>query len=113
MHFTRTHRIKSSIAYQLLRAIRNGSDPMQTKVFPQDNTSVFIKNIQCPFDDTSVKLNIPNTPCCSSLGYYYFRDHLQNVHSITKVNANLIYQAMKEYGTINHLQLKEDLCDIK
>ena len=86
---------------------------MQTKVFPQDNTSVFIENIQCPFHDTSVKYNIPNTPCYSSLVYHYFRDHLRHVHSITKVNADLIYNAMKEYRSINHLQFEEDLCEIR
>jgi hypothetical protein len=90
---------------------------METKIFPQDNSSVFIENIPCPFDNMARKFYkknfIPNTPCHSSLAYHYFKNHLRTVHSITKLNADLIYKAMKNYGTISHVQFEEDLCEIK
>lgn len=114
-HFTRTHCIKSSIAYQLVKAVRNGSDRIKTKIFPQDNTSVSIEDIQCPFDKNSIRFNknnsIPNTPCYSKLVYHGFRNHLRTVHCITKLNSELIYNAMKDYGTISHVQFEEDLCE--
>jgi hypothetical protein len=107
--------MKSSIAYQLVKAIRNGCDPKKTKIFPKDGTTVSIENIQCPFDNTAIKFNkknrIPNTPCYASLAYHYFKNHLRTVHSIRKLNADLIYHAMKDYGTISHVQFEEDLCD--
>jgi len=91
---------------------------METIIFPQDdNSSAVRENIQCPFDNTAIKFNkensIPNTPCYSSLAYHYFKNHLRTVHSITKLNADLIYNAMKNYGTISHVQFEEDLCEIK
>ncbi len=117
IHFTRYHCIKSSIAYKLVKAIRNGCNPIETNIFPQDNTSVYIEKISCPFDNTATKFNkknfIPNTPCYASLTYYYFKNHLRTVHSITKLNADLIYNAMKDYGTISHVQFEEDICEIK
>ncbi|CAF0880397.1 unnamed protein product [Rotaria sordida] len=116
-HFTRTHRIKPSIALQLLKAIQNNWDPIETKIFPQDHTQAFTENIQCPFDDTAIKFtkenSIPNTPCYSSIAFHKFKNHLCSVHSITKLNAKLIYKAMKDYGTISHVQFEEDLCQIK
>ncbi|CAF4490640.1 unnamed protein product, partial [Rotaria sp. Silwood2] len=115
-HFTRTHRLKASIAHQLLKAIRNNCDPIETKIFPQDHTKAFVENIQCPFDDTAIKFtkknSIPNTPCHSSIVGYSFKHHLCHVHSITKLNAKLIYEAMKDCGTISHVQFEEDLCKI-
>ncbi|CAF0727191.1 unnamed protein product [Rotaria sp. Silwood1] len=116
-HFTRTHRIKSSIACELLKAIHNNCDPIETKIFPQDHTKAFIENIQCPFDNTATRFtkenSIPNTPCYSSIVRHSFKHHLCHAHSITKLNAKLIYKAMTDYGTISHIQFEEDLCDIK
>jgi hypothetical protein len=107
--------MKSSMAYQLVKAIRNGYDPIETKIFPQNNPTGFNENISCPFDNSAKKFNkknsIPNTPCYSSLSYHYFKNHLRTVHSITKLNADLIYDAMKNYGTISHVQFEEDLCE--
>lgn len=115
IHFTRYHSIKSSIAYQLVKAIRNNCDPSETKIFPQDNTSICMENISCPFDEIRQKFtkkhSIPNTPCHSTVAYHYFRDHLRKIHSITKLNTNLILKAIKERGTISHIQFKDDLCE--
>jgi hypothetical protein len=90
---------------------------MTTKIFPQDNTSIVVEDIQCPFDGTMVKINkkyaIPNTPCHSSLVYHCFKSHLRAVHLITKSNTELIYNAMQTYGTISHIQFDEDLCEIE
>ncbi len=116
LHLTHFHRIKSSIANKLVKAIRDGYDPMETIIFPQDNTQVTDENLPCPFDSSATKFNqknsIPNTPCTSSLNYHYFKNHLRTVHSITKLNANLILKAMKKVGTISHVQFEEDLCEI-
>jgi len=90
---------------------------METIIFPQDDNSSGIReNIQCPFDDTAIKFNkensIPNTPCYLSFIHHSFKDHLRCVHLITNTNAELIYNAMKDYGTISHVQFEEDLCEI-
>ncbi|CAM2704029.1 unnamed protein product [Rotaria socialis] len=117
VHFTRTHRIESSIALQLLKAIQNNSNPMETIIFPQDNSKAFVENIKCPFDITTIEFmeenSIPNTPCDASIGHYYFKSHLHTVHSITKANSTLIYNAIKDYGNISHLKFGEDLCEVE
>lgn len=115
-HFTRTHRIKPSIATHLVRAIRDQLDPMETKIFPQEgDESVHVEDIACPFNRTAAKFNqendIPKTPCSVLLDRYDLKRHLRNVHMITKANTELIYRAMVEHGTISHVQFEEDLCE--
>ncbi|CAF1013369.1 unnamed protein product [Adineta steineri] len=117
-HFRRTHHIEPEIAHQLIKAIRNNCNPIETKIFPQNtNRRISIENIRCPFDNTANDFNeensIPNTPCYISCVDHDFKNHLQNIHSITTLNVELIYNAMKNYGTISYVQFEEDLCQIK
>ncbi|UJR25602.1 hypothetical protein I4U23_006946 [Adineta vaga] len=116
IHFIRTHHIKPYIATQLVRAIRSKCNPMETKIFPQINHNIITKKtFQCPFNKNAMKFNeensIPKTPCCSLIEEDNFQKHLGEIHSITKANIDLIYNAMKHHGTISHVQFEEDLCE--
>ena len=84
---------------------------METKIFEQINK----QTLQCPFNKSALKFNeencIPKTPCYSLLDQDDFKRHLRQVHSITKITTDLIYDALKEYGTISRVQFEEDLCE--
>ncbi|CAF0916779.1 unnamed protein product [Adineta ricciae] len=111
IHFIRTHNIRPYVATQLVRALRNQCNLMETKIFTQINK----QTLQCPFNKSALKFNeencIPKTPCYSLLDQDDFKRHLRQVHSITKMNTDLIYDAVKEYGTISRVQFEEDLCE--
>lgn len=114
-HFTQVHRLKSSVAYRLVKAICTGEDSRTTKIFPQDNTSALTENIHCPFNTKTVeKLRkhgpIPNSPCYAKFSYHVLKEHLRTEHSITARNAELIYCDMKFSGTIHHIRFEGDLC---
>ena len=116
-HLANYHRLQSSIANKIAKAVHMGQDPLKTQIFPQDSTDITVKSMPCPFDSTARKFNeenaIPNTPCTSSMFADYFKTHLCKVHSISSTNAKLIYRAMKTSGTISHVQFEEDLCETK
>ncbi|CAF1138048.1 unnamed protein product [Adineta ricciae] len=111
IHFIRTHNIRPYVATKLVRALRNRCNLMETKIFEQINK----QTLQCPFNKSALKFNeencIPKTPCYSLLDQDDFKRHLRQVHSITKMNTDLIYDAVKEYGTISRVQFEEDLCE--
>lgn len=89
---------------------------MKTKIFPEDNTEAFVEDINCPFNSEAIEFtrnnSIPNTPCYASISLYHFREHLRAAHCITKTNAKLIYDAMKNYGDIEQVQFQDNLCEI-
>lgn len=117
VHLSNYHRLKSTYANKIAKAVQHNQDPMKTMIFPPDSTEVIVGDMQCPFDSTAAKFNeknaIPNTPCTTAVFYNYFQAHLQRVHSISRTNAKLIFRAMKNSGTISHVQFEEDLCDAK
>ena len=117
VHLTTYHRLKSSLANKITKAIRTGQDPMKTQIFPENSTDIIEGDVSCPFDGTATKFNkensIPNTPCTSSMFRHYLKTHLCRVHSITPMNAKLICRAMRNSGTISHVQFEEDLCERK
>ena len=115
-HFTQVHRLKSSVAYRLVKAMCNGEDPKTTKIFPQDNTSALTEKIICPFNTKNAEKlrehgNIPNSPCAKTFSYHVLKEHLRTEHSITARNAELIYCDMKFSGTIHHIRFDGNLCD--
>lgn len=108
-HFIQTHRIISSIASQLVKAMAAGADPMKTIIFPNDGSIVVKDEFTCPLNTTSlnkigVDVDIPHTPCYAKLHDLNFKYHLTHTHELSKDDAATMHRAMKNFGTIDHIE---------
>lgn len=107
-HLIFKHRIQSKISYQIVKAISQNLDPMTTIIFPQDDRSITVEDVPCPFNaetmsKLSTTLSIPQTPCTSKIHTYYIKSHLISTHRLSKADAQLIHDMMKSNGQISCL----------
>lgn len=112
-HLIQTHRIKSSFACKIVKAIIADDDPMTTIIFPDDDSFILKDNISCPLNTKTLKtldidVDVPHTPCYAILNELNLKQHLMNVHELSRENAGTISKAMKKVGNIDHIEWNID-----
>jgi len=95
-HFRNYHHLSIHYANELLNAITNNLDPIQTKIFPSNVKINDLDDKQpCPLHNTSSESGIRCTPCTNTVTEKFLPIHLKTVHRLRLPQIKEIIKAKK------------------
>lgn len=109
-HFRRVHHLTPSVSLTIARAIGSGQDPMETRLFNEDQVILNLdelRSVNCPMNKPLTHypfLQIPQYPCNTIKQVRHLKDHLRRVHQLTNPAANLIIKVVKNDLPIERIQ---------